>query len=207
MYWQQVQVQKRHSGLSVYEHRSLCRKKKGKTLTLFAKMSSNSVSLTAAKRATGASPWLLSCASLLRLLFLSVTGALPLCAECFAIFSVGAGCAIKTDAMCDPKFPRERRVEGRHQYGGCVLLQNSGTALISPPHYSCSTCTPPPPFVLPLLSAPRQRTAGWHTQPPCTLARPPPPPQTSATRPAIQPWPCQAQQHVSPVPATSTTLS
>lgn len=34
MYWQQVQVQKRHSGLSVYEHRSLCQKKGQDTYAL-----------------------------------------------------------------------------------------------------------------------------------------------------------------------------
>lgn len=206
MYWQQVQVQKRHSGLSVYEHRSLCRKKKGQDTYALCKNVVQLGILDSSKESDGCVPLAAILCVSLALIVLVCDWGLALVCRVLRHFSVSAGCAIKADAMCDPKFPRERRVEGRHQYGGCVAA-DSGTPLISPPHYSCSTCTPPPPGVLPLLSAPRQRTAGWHTQPPCTLARPPPPPQTSATRPAIQPWPCQAQQHVSPVPATSTTLS
>lgn len=86
-------------------------------------------------------------------------------------FSVSAGCGIKTDAMCDPKFPRERRVEGRHQYGGCVAaeqwdsLNQPSTLLVLYMHSPSPLCAPPS-----LRPAPAHRrmahTAAMHTGPP-----------------------------------------
>lgn len=110
----------------------------------------------------------------------------------------------------------------RNTMGDALCTLNQPSTLLAP-RFSLMPAalplpSPSPLSRIPLCACPTPPTARW-TPPPPSLPRRPrrsppstlPPPQTSSSPPPIQPrsqpCPSQVQQHASPVPATSTTLS